>query len=325
MDELIIVSELHSRKIINKINIYDDKILIGRGFDNDIIIDDSYVSKNHLGIKKDENDDTLIITDLNSKNGFFKFEGKKKIKIDQSLLTSGSRFKIGKTKISFFSSDHNLEDTKILQEHKLFINRFKLSFWAILSLLVAVFCESFLGEYLESFREKEFMKYLASSFAFYSLMVIGWSGIWAFVNWLIKKEFNFFKHFLIFSIFIILIDNFERGANVLFFNFPFVFWLKVITLPNIILSILMIYLTIKNSTKASKVRSLIISVIISFTVIFFIWMNDFSATKGYNSSIVFIENVESPFFNFREGKNMSDLKEKHLKLFDKIKLEKEDE
>jgi hypothetical protein len=86
-----------------------EQITLGRSLGCDLIIDDPHACAEHVTISYS---DGLKIEDLDSHNGIR--VNKKTIKTKSHELTSGDEIHIGYTKIRVFSSDHDIEPTRII-------------------------------------------------------------------------------------------------------------------------------------------------------------------------------------------------------------------
>lgn len=84
-----------------------DEIIIGRSYACDLIIDDPYVSSQHIRIYER---DGIFIEDLDSKNST-RYK-KKKIRNQNFVIESGDEVFIGHTKVKIYSSDHAIHPTK---------------------------------------------------------------------------------------------------------------------------------------------------------------------------------------------------------------------
>lgn len=78
----------------------DDGVSIGRGNQNNIVIKDQYISKQHLKIVKDE--DEYYLEDLNSANGSF-VNGQKVM--DVIRIKNGDRINLGQVEFLFVNKD----------------------------------------------------------------------------------------------------------------------------------------------------------------------------------------------------------------------------
>ena len=82
----------------HRIKLHNNKaVKIGRADDNNIILNDRYVSKHHAQLWFSKNDNSMVVTDNNSKNHTY-VNGKK---IVESFLTFGDEIRIHKTRFVF--------------------------------------------------------------------------------------------------------------------------------------------------------------------------------------------------------------------------------
>lgn len=80
-----------------------ERITLGRGFDNDIVLSDPHVCAHHAVIETNESGE-LLLKDLDSVNGTFT---KKHQPVGKScVVSSGDEFIIGKTHIRIYQRDH---------------------------------------------------------------------------------------------------------------------------------------------------------------------------------------------------------------------------
>jgi len=85
-----------------------EKITFGKNDDNDLVLNDEFVSRHHGEISFSKGE--FFIRDLGSRNGIF-INGKR---VKGSIIESGSRIEIGKTEFNFVLS----EDTPMLLDRK---------------------------------------------------------------------------------------------------------------------------------------------------------------------------------------------------------------
>lgn len=107
MDKLILKFK---ERIIKEYPITGNQIKIGRGADNDIIIDNSAISRHHAKI--DVEDGNCIISDLNSTNGTFINENRIK---ERLKLKDGDKIIVGKHSI-VFESENKLGDKADIED-----------------------------------------------------------------------------------------------------------------------------------------------------------------------------------------------------------------
>ncbi len=83
------------------------KVTVGRSYGCDVIINDPYISAEHLKVSVGEG---LLVEDLNSENGtLYK---KEKIQNKDISIESGDDIHIGHTEIKIFAHDHEIKPTK---------------------------------------------------------------------------------------------------------------------------------------------------------------------------------------------------------------------
>jgi hypothetical protein len=95
MDEVIWVEVLsRHRDIIHRHRCAGPEIFVGRGYDNDVVVDDPYVAARHLRIARDPLG-SLVAEDLGSVNGLFL--GKSRQRQERILIDGGEAIRVGHT------------------------------------------------------------------------------------------------------------------------------------------------------------------------------------------------------------------------------------
>lgn len=106
--ELIVEQISRSKKVLHRQKFAGDKIKVGRGFDNDVILADPYVCAHHLEVKRNELGQWMI-DDLQSVNGSFdEIDGR----LEQAkLLRFGDVISIGQSRIRFIDPHQPVRPT----------------------------------------------------------------------------------------------------------------------------------------------------------------------------------------------------------------------
>lgn len=185
----------HHGHVTQRIKIINQSVSIGRSLDNDIILDDPYVSSHHIRVVLQ--DRRFLIQDLNSVNGFFyDNEHHKNKSID---LTSNQIIRIGHTPLRFRHADQVLEKT--LKDRHLFTA----SFWSfnrpsfIILVFVSLLALLALGALGSQAEEINTVKILAEIIPGV-LLVFMWAGLWALFSKLMINKLAFTRHIGIFSV-----------------------------------------------------------------------------------------------------------------------------
>lgn len=157
--ELIIDVVSGGKKVIQRHHASGEQLSIGRGFDNDVILNDPYVCAKHLTLAVND-DGFWQAKDCDSINGSFDGNAKK---VTQTVVHSGDVIEIGKTRLRFIYPNQPVEPTIELGAVERLVNW--VSSPMILFLLVVGFFALSLGQhYVSTFVEIKTGKMLASVF-----------------------------------------------------------------------------------------------------------------------------------------------------------------
>ena len=163
-------------------------VTVGRGFDNDLILHDEYVSENHLVIRSQEN--VLVIEDRGSENGVYYTKARSLVK--EARLLSGDEIKIGKTRLRIYSPSHPIGPAKRMSGERGVLKKLSEPAGAWLALFILLFIYTVEG-HLASTENLTPPKLLAESLAAAIIAVIV-AGAWAFVGRLVTHKAMFSAH-----------------------------------------------------------------------------------------------------------------------------------
>ncbi|HAF01906.1 MAG TPA: hypothetical protein DCG63_11510 [Methylophilaceae bacterium] len=171
-------------------------IRIGRGYDNDLILDDPYVAANHAIIETSETGD-LYLRDLHSKNGLI-HQGKRQ----SSIALNDDVIRLGHTNIrvrdAAFSVQNELVDTA---SHG----------WEgwppALAGIAMITISACISTWLSLFEKSSAINYISIIAITFSIILI-WCGCWAFANRVIGLggQARFGRHLFIVACAIIIYD-----------------------------------------------------------------------------------------------------------------------
>jgi pSer/pThr/pTyr-binding forkhead associated (FHA) protein len=183
----------HEPRVFNQ-----DRVFIGRGFGNDMILQDPYVSAQHAVISVSL-EGKIGVTDCQSENGTFLMP--RQSDREPGHLLSGETFRVGHTKIRVFSPDHPLAATKKMNVEKPPKPVAKLTLWyALLGLFVLYFFHIAASYPYEPMA--------VSQYIFYALLILLAvclvSGIWALVGRLINQQARFGQQLTLVCFFMIV-------------------------------------------------------------------------------------------------------------------------
>ncbi len=185
----------HEPRIFNQ-----DRVFIGRGFGNDMILLDPYVSAQHAVVSVSP-EGKIGVADCQSENGTFLMPRQSDREAAGHLL-SGEIFRVGHTKIRVFLPDHPLAVTKKLNVEKPPKPVASLTLWYALVGFFVLYFFHIASNYpyepmaLSQFIFYEFLIFLAVCF---------WSGIWALVGRMINQQARFGQQLTLMCFFMIVL------------------------------------------------------------------------------------------------------------------------
>jgi FHA domain-containing protein len=176
------------RDIAARFRIAGAEARIGRGYDNDVIIDDPYVAAQHLRIFRDEAGQ-LVAEDMGSANGMFLDGGRSRL---ARIIVDGRHpIRIGQTFLRVREIGYAVERERLAQPERR----------AILPIMAAVLALAILGinalnEWLTQTSEPRLSGLLTPLLALVAT-VLAWVGGWALLSRLFAGHSRFLRNLLI--------------------------------------------------------------------------------------------------------------------------------
>ncbi|QDE69020.1 hypothetical protein BHS09_19685 [Myxococcus xanthus] len=110
MDEVIFLEVLEGDSVQARHRLERFPVNVGRGYGNDVILDDPKVSAEHLRIERRE-DGTLVLRDVGSQNGTYRVEPW--AQLAELELATDTRVSVGDTVLRFRARSHPVEKTVV--------------------------------------------------------------------------------------------------------------------------------------------------------------------------------------------------------------------
>jgi hypothetical protein len=163
-------------------------VTIGRAYSNDIVLDDRYVSPEHLTLRED-GAGGYVVEDRASLNGL-RIAGASE-RVPSLHFAREAELRIGRTVLRLRDADSPVPPA--LAERASRLRRFGHSRALLASLCAAGIGSILLKLYLETYSELEWLSFASGALAA-ALALLAWAGAWAFANRTVAHETRFFAH-----------------------------------------------------------------------------------------------------------------------------------
>jgi hypothetical protein len=180
--------EIMSRhgEVIERHRIERGEVRIGRGYDNDIVVDDPYVAACHLRIVRDAGG-ALIAEDLGSANGVF--EGESRRSATRIVLNGEAGVRIGATRLRVREATYAVAAER----------RFEPRTWGwpiVAALAVAILATQIVSTWLAQISEPKLADYASPVFAI-CFVLLGWTAVWAILSRIFSGQARFRRNLLV--------------------------------------------------------------------------------------------------------------------------------
>lgn len=191
MEEVIVLEVLEkSGKVRERMRLGQFPVTIGRAYDNDIILDDEYVSPRHLSIERDEQG-ALRAVDLNSENGLYQIPSLKRV--DALPIATDNQLLVGSTSIRIRRTDFAVPPTALANRRRRSAQNMLASSWLFMPILLAAASMLLMEKYFLTFQKIKYQGLILEPVSPLLALLI-WAGIWAFVGRLLGHRAVFFAH-----------------------------------------------------------------------------------------------------------------------------------
>ena len=156
------------RDVATRVGIVGEEASIGRGYENDVIVDDPYVAACHLRVFRDDAGQ-LVAEDLGGINGTF-LDGSTS-RVSRFVIDGGRPIRIGQTLLRVRAHDYSVEPERIApaERHTLVL---------VVAITAVLFGFIVLRVWLAQVGEPRLSNYVTPLLTFAGIMVV-WVGIWA--------------------------------------------------------------------------------------------------------------------------------------------------
>lgn len=193
MEEVVVVETFDRyHRVRERIKFHRLPATIGRAYDNDIILDDPYVSPHHARIERTSAGQVLI-ADLHSINGLFDLSAPRQ-RADLVTVDDESRVRLGRTLLRIRTPRYVVSETRVERLGSITMDALLNSRAVFLTVLAVFAAVQFADSYLISYEEQNPGRVFFDSVLPYIGFIWLWAGVWAVFSRLNYHQSYFFPH-----------------------------------------------------------------------------------------------------------------------------------
>ena len=274
---------------------------IGRGYQNDLIIDDPYVSSEHVCLHETENG--WLVEDRQSENGIKYRLHSTPSGVNQ--LKSGDEIILGRSRLRLLSPWHPVAKTHLLPT-KTSLSKI-LAYPAVATGVIVVAFVLLLTENYFSIAVKTgFEKLLASAIPTFMFALL-WAGIWAFVGRVMIHRASFLPHFIA-ALMVFIISMFTSTLS------EYITYNLSTTLPASLMEFFVIgftiaglfYINLTNSTNLNRRSNLITSHAVAWSMLMMGLFMQYVNKPEFSPAPEYASELKPPFAKVVSSQSLDD-------------------
>lgn len=293
-----------------------DAITVGRGYNNDLRLNDPYVCANHLTISQDSGQAQIEFSDLTSINGTRKND----LNCHKGGLCSDDILTVGRTRLRVFDDSRVVAPTVRLSKLEEKISWF--SYFPVMLFLAGCYAMMLLANaYLTSFAEFNLTKALPEIMGRILLVSI-WPLSFALLAKLSKKESHLISQFSLIWIFLLLIQALAIIKLFISFNLPSTDWwqwLELLILAGLLFVLFWfsLFIAFHQQTRRRNSMSVFFSAGLLLLLVVLSHFNgtDFSIMPNYDANLL------PPQYNLTTPSSSEEFLQRSEALFDDLNKE----
>ena len=312
MAKLIIEEINRLGHVINRHKYDQLPIRIGRGYNNDLILSDPYVSPNHVII--DESDAGWLVEDQDSENGI-----KFRLHSTQSRanhLLSGDEIIIGRTRLRLVSPWQAVSKTHLLPTKASLPKLIAQPTFAIATVIVTIALLLADAQLTVSVKTG-FEKLLASALPTFIFALV-WAGVWAFVGRVIMHRASFLPHFIAALLTFVISMIVATVSEYITYNTSDELAATLIEFTIIGFTLAgLFYINLSNATNVGKRSTLIISHSVAWSLLLMGLFLQYVNKPDFVHNANFPNQLKPPFAKIATSKSPDDFLKASEALFDR--------
>ena len=288
---------------------------IGRGYGNDIILNDPYVAAEHIVI--DVAEGGWLLRQLDTANP--PLRSGKALPESACEIHSGDELVLGKTLIRFFSPQHPVAPARKLHDSFAGMLEMTQEFAIVSAMLLVLWMAQMLNTFLVTSESTPLPKLAANA-----LPVVGaallWAMVWSLIAFVVRRKTDY-MFFLSVTIFYFLADMLlESGIDYVAFNTRDIWLPEILSyITGGVLMTLMFYASMSHAMTLSTRRKLLLSNLFAWSMVAVIGFVMQANQPAFNPDPEYPAVLKPPFAQWAETQSMDNFLLESEKLFDVLK------
>lgn len=272
----------HLGRVKERHKLAGEHIRVGRGYDNDLIINDPFVCARHIEIDLMANDH-LQVRDVGSINGLYVYGSRKRV--GSLTLNPDQRLRIGHTILRYRTLQHPVAASRQdrlslgVGNNMLSSTTIQWAGYLLLGLLLYLFA------YLNSYQEFEPVAVFRDELLPYALVLFFWAGFWALLSRITTHNFYFTAHSIIAtvtSLCMLLYEDYLAPVLRYAFNAE-----QLVEQLSIVVTVLLIalafYAHLRFCSAQPSRRLALFAGVFSLVFVGIIYLDDFTGEDGFSN------------------------------------------
>lgn len=277
-------------------------VRIGRSYRNDIIIDDQFVSPQHIEIILDGGGH-LLVTDLKSENGVFTLHPI--TRHDILSVEENQRIRIGHTDLRIRSESYPVRET-VIDHGKPSQVHFLMTNVLTLPVVFVILAATMAGEqYMQTVTDVNANQIISAILPVLIIVTI-WTFVWSVISKVITHSFYFAYHAIVVCGLLSGFYFIETGFEYIEFLFPYPWVDEYLTvISDLAFAILLLYGHLRQSTHFSKRKTRYVSTITASLVVGVAYLVAYVNEPQFESSPVFSGFIKPPAFALSKARSVN--------------------
>lgn len=295
MEEVVIVETFDRyHRVRDRIKLSSFPATIGRGYDNDIILDDPYVSPRHARIECTPAGH-VHISDMQSVNGIYDLTTPRQ-RADRITVEGESRVRLGRTILRIRTPHFVVAETRVERLGSITLDAILNSRTIFLIVFVLFGIIQFADAYLFSYEDRNAGRVFFDSVLPFLGFILAWAGLWALLSRLNYHQSYFYPHGTIVTLALLAVSAVDFAERALRFgtggdpSSALIESLKIVAFAFPVIYAHVRFVSPRSPRRVARFTAL---VVLTMTALFFagtlVYENEFASEPEYLATLLPIE------------------------------------